>query len=46
MHGVWCGHRECFSPVAKKSDAQVLDEIIDFYLNAIRARGDARSTNQ
>src|SRR5207245_6876819 len=20
MHGVWCGHRECFSPVAKKTD--------------------------
>jgi AcrR family transcriptional regulator len=46
MHGVWCGHRECFAPVAKKSDAQVLDEIIDFYLNAIRLRGDARSTSK
>jgi len=43
MHGVWCGHRECFSPVAKTSDTQVLDEIIDFYLNAIQPRA-ARST--
>ncbi|HEY4132088.1 MAG TPA: TetR/AcrR family transcriptional regulator [Gemmatimonadaceae bacterium] len=46
MHGVWCGHRECFAPVAKKTDEQVLDEIIDFYLNAIRSRGDAQSTSK
>jgi AcrR family transcriptional regulator len=46
IHGVWCGHRECFAPVADKSDAQILDEIIDFYLNAIRSHGDVRSTSK
>jgi AcrR family transcriptional regulator len=36
MHGVWCGHRECFGPVAGTNDAQVLDEILEFFLSAIR----------
>jgi hypothetical protein len=36
MHGLWCSHRECFSDVAKKSDEQVLQEMIEFYLYAIR----------
>lgn len=37
MHGLWCTHRECFSSVAKKSDEQILDELIQFYLYAIRS---------
>jgi AcrR family transcriptional regulator len=36
MHGLWCTHRECFSSVAKKTDDEVLDELIQFYLYAIR----------
>lgn len=39
MHGVWCGHRECFAPVAAKSDDEVFDEITQFYLYAIRPHG-------
>jgi TetR/AcrR family transcriptional regulator len=37
MHGFWCSHRECFTSVAKKSDDQVLDEMMQFYFHAIRA---------
>ena len=37
MHALWCTHRECFTSVARKSDKQVLNEIMDFYLHAIRA---------
>ena len=36
MHGLWCTHRECFASVAKKTDEQVLDELLEFYLHAIR----------
>ncbi len=36
MHGLWCTHRECFTSVAKKTDDQILEELIDFYLHAIR----------
>lgn len=46
MHGLWCSHRECFGDVAKKSDEQILQEMIDFYLYAIRPRPeDARATS-
>ena len=37
VHGLWCTHREAFSSIAPKSDDQILDEMIDFYLRAIRA---------
>jgi TetR/AcrR family transcriptional regulator len=36
MHGLWCTHRECFTPVAKKTDEEVLDELMQFYLHAIQ----------
>ena len=36
MHGLWCTHRDCFSDVTRKSDDQILQEMIDFYLYAIR----------
>lgn len=36
MHGLWCTHRECFTSVAKTTDEQVLDELMQFYLYAIR----------
>jgi AcrR family transcriptional regulator len=38
MHGLWCTHRECFASVAKKTDEQVLEELMQFYLYAIRPR--------
>ncbi len=37
MHGLWCTHRECFGSVAAKTDDQVLDELMQFYLYAIRS---------
>ena len=50
MHGLWCTHRECFASVANKTDDQVLDELMQFYLHAIRssdagdrAQGNAKS---
>jgi hypothetical protein len=36
MHGLWCTHREHFSSVAKKSDDEVLEELIQFYFHAIK----------
>jgi AcrR family transcriptional regulator len=36
MHGLWCTHRECFASVAKKTDDEVLDELMQFYLHAIQ----------
>jgi AcrR family transcriptional regulator len=36
MHGLWCTHRECFSSVAKKTDEQILEELMQFYLHAIQ----------
>jgi AcrR family transcriptional regulator len=37
MHGVWCGHRECFGPVANIDDEQVFEQILGFFLSAIRS---------
>ena len=46
MHGLWCSHRECFADVARRSDDQILQDMIDFYLYAIRPSHDgARSTS-
>jgi AcrR family transcriptional regulator len=46
MHGVWCSHRECFSPVAQKSDDEIFDELMQFYFSAIRPLSAAeRSTS-
>lgn len=39
MHGLWCTHRDCFESVAHKTDEQVLSEIVDFHLHAIRPSG-------
>lgn len=43
MHGVWCGHRECFSPVAGKDDDLLFDEMMQFYLYAIRPHGPTKA---
>ena len=46
IHGLWCSHRECFSSVTipAASDANMLDELIDFYLHALRSPSDAASS--
>jgi AcrR family transcriptional regulator len=36
IHGLWSTHRECFAAVANKTDDQILDELTQFYLYAIR----------
>ena len=36
IHGLWCTHRECFASVAKETDDEVLEELMQFYLYAIR----------
>jgi AcrR family transcriptional regulator len=36
MHAMWCSHRDLFKATANKTDEQVLDEVLDFYLHAIR----------
>lgn len=36
IHGLWCTHRECFASVASSTDDEVLDELMQFYLYAIR----------
>ena len=36
IHGLWCTHRDCFSALATKSDDEVLDELLTFYLHALR----------
>ncbi len=46
IHGLWCTHRDLFSSVASKSDDEVLDELVTFYLYAIRPQpGDALSAS-
>jgi AcrR family transcriptional regulator len=36
MHGLWCTHRECFPSVATRSDDQIIEELVQFYLAALR----------
>ena len=42
MHALWCNHRDLFKATANKTDEQVLDEVLDFYLHAIRPAPAAR----
>jgi len=42
IHGLWCTHRECFASVAAATDDEVLDELMEFYLYAIRPHGTDR----
>jgi AcrR family transcriptional regulator len=37
MHGMWCSHRDLFKATANKSDEQVIEEVLDFFLHAIRS---------
>ena len=36
MHAMWCSHRDLFKATANKTDEQVIEEVLDFYLHAIR----------
>jgi len=45
IHGLWCGHRECFTSVAKKTDEQIFDELMHFSLSAIQSP-DARDVTR
>ena len=38
MHGLWCSHRESFPHASTKTDDQVIDDMIEFYLYALRNR--------
>ena len=42
MHAMWCSHRDLFKATANKTDEQVLDEVLEFYLHAIRPAPAAR----
>jgi AcrR family transcriptional regulator len=35
MHGIWCRHRDAFTWMAKKSDDEVLDELVHSHLSAL-----------
>jgi Transcriptional regulator len=35
MHGIWCRHRDAFTWMAKKSDDEVLDELVNYHLSAL-----------
>jgi AcrR family transcriptional regulator len=35
MHGIWCRHRDAFTWMAKKSDDEVLAELMDYHLTAL-----------
>jgi TetR/AcrR family transcriptional regulator len=45
MHGLWCTHREFFSSLATESEEQILEQLIDFSLHALKAHGPERSAN-
>jgi AcrR family transcriptional regulator len=36
-HAIWCGDRECFGHVVNRSDEEILEELRDLFLHAIRA---------
>jgi AcrR family transcriptional regulator len=37
MHALWCNHRDLFSSVAGRTDDEVREELLGFYLHAIRS---------
>jgi hypothetical protein len=46
MHALWCSHRDLFKATANKTDEQVLDEVLDFYLHAIRPAPGVRKVRE
>ncbi len=45
MHAFWCNRRDCFHLVGDRSDEQVINELTQFYLNAIRRQPAAVDTD-
>jgi AcrR family transcriptional regulator len=37
MHSIWCNHRDLFKSIASRTDEQVLEELLVFYLQALRS---------
>lgn len=37
MHALWCNHRDLFRSIAGRTDDEVVDELLAFYLQAIRS---------
>jgi AcrR family transcriptional regulator len=46
MHGMWCSHRDLFKATANKTDEQVIDEVLDFFLHAIRPAPTAKKPRE
>jgi AcrR family transcriptional regulator len=38
MHGIWCSHRDTFTWMQDKTDASVLEDLMEFNLDAVRIR--------
>jgi AcrR family transcriptional regulator len=45
-HGVWCGSRERWPDLAQRTDDEVLEEILEFYVSALRPSAGASVTKQ
>ncbi len=43
MHAIWCGRLQCFPELASATDDGIRNEILDFYLHALRPDFSARS---
>ena len=46
MHAMWCSHRDLFKATANRTDDQVIEEVLDFYLHAIRPAPTAKRTRE
>ncbi len=44
MHAFWCNRRDCFKLVGDRTDDQVLEELLQFYLTAIKSRPETAHT--
>lgn len=44
-HSLWCGRRQFFPALLRRTDDQVLDELIDFFLHALRPEAPRNSNS-
>lgn len=44
MHAMWCSHRDLFKATANRTDDQILDEVLAFYLHAISSAPTVRKS--